>query len=83
MLVLSIIKNRPRGLNSREERKAVKTINRLYPTLNMVPLAVMVYFAGAAIVRQGLPAEPTAPLFAVGILALVGAASTILLNPRH
>lgn len=61
----------------------MKTISNLYPVLNMAPLAALAFVIASAVVRQGFgDMAPTAPLFAVGVLTLIGAATTVL-NPRH
>jgi len=62
----------------------MNAISRLYPVLNMLPLAAVAFLVGMAVVRQGFgDIEPTAPMFAVGVLTLIGAAATVVLNPRH
>lgn len=62
----------------------MKTISHLYPILNMVPAAAMVVLVGMAVVRQGFDnMEATAPMFAVCVLTIIGAAATTVLNPRH
>lgn len=62
----------------------MNAISRLYPVLSMLPLAAVAFLVGMAVVRQGVgDMEPTATMFAVGVLALIGAAATVVLNPRH
>lgn len=62
----------------------MNAVSRLYPVLNMLPLAFFGALVGMAVVRQGFDnLEATAPLFAVGVLTIIGAAATVVLNPRH